>query len=115
MGDERMSDEGAFRDLADNYAFLKIESDKKISSLKRLVSFVYKENETLKERMKELESALCETCKDPRCEDSVVELLKQKVARLEMALADIAEGDCTCFEDDSCAACRAKKELRGGE
>jgi hypothetical protein len=28
-----MSDEGAFRDLADNYAFLKIESDKKIRRL----------------------------------------------------------------------------------
>jgi len=37
----------------------------------------------------ELESALCETCKDPRCEDSVVEHLKQKVARLEGALREI--------------------------
>ena len=36
-----------------------------------------------KNRIAELESALCETCKDPRCEDSFVEYLKQKVARLE--------------------------------
>jgi hypothetical protein len=70
----------------------------------------------------ELESALCETCKDPRCEDSrlayyVAKAIKagERIGRLEMALADIAEGDCTCFEDDSCAACIAKKELRGGE
>jgi hypothetical protein len=70
----------------------------------------------------ELESAICETCKDPACEDSrlayyVAKAMKagERIGRLEMALADIAEGDCTCFEDDSCAACRAKKELRGGE
>ena len=69
-----------------------------------------------------LESVLCETCKDPACEDSrlayyVTKAIKagERIGRLEMALADIAEGDCTCFEDDSCAACRAKKELRGGE
>lgn len=76
----------------------------------------------LMERVAELESALCETCGDPRCEDSriayyVTKAMKagERIGRLEMALADIAEGDCTCFEDDSCAACRAKKELRGGE
>lgn len=96
-----MSDEGAFRDLADNYAFLKIESDKKISSLKRLVSFVDKENETLKERMKELESILCETCKDPACEDSrlayyVTKAIKagERIGRLEKALMDIKEHKC---------------------
>ncbi len=44
---------------------------------------IYLINETLKERIAELESALCETCKDPACEDSVIEHLKQKVARLE--------------------------------
>jgi hypothetical protein len=37
----------------------------------------------LEKRNAELESALCETCKDPACEDSVIEYLKQKVARLE--------------------------------
>jgi len=74
------------------------------------------------DRIKEFESALCETCGDPACEDSrlayyVAKAIKagERIGRLEMALADIAVGDCTCFEDDSCAACIAKKELRGGE
>ena len=78
--------------------------------------------EALEKRNAELESVLCDTCKDPACEDSrlayyVAKAIKagERIGRLEMALADIAEGDCTCFEDDSCAACRAKKELRGGE
>jgi hypothetical protein len=77
--------------------------------------------EELEKRNAELESALCETCKDPSCEDSrlayyVTKAIKagERIGRLEMALADIAEGDCTCFEDDSCAVCIAKKELRGG-
>jgi hypothetical protein len=110
-----MSDEGAFRDLADNYAFLKIESDKKISSLKRQVSFVDKENERLKERTKELESALCETCKDPVCEDSQLGYWILKAQGYEKALREIADFDCVCSEYDFCPVCIAKKELRGGE
>jgi hypothetical protein len=70
-----------------------------------------------KDRIKELESALCETCKDPACEDSVVENLKQKVARLEKALREIAEadGECECqyVSGRFCPSCIAKKELRG--
>lgn len=48
-------------------------------------------------RIKELESALCETCGDPRCEDSVVEHLKQKVARLRAALEQIKKNSLECF------------------
>jgi hypothetical protein len=82
----------------------------------------WNENQEYIAELKQKNEALCETCKDPACEDSrlayyVTKAIKagERIGRLEMALADIAEGDCTCFEDDSCASCRAKKELRGGE
>jgi hypothetical protein len=55
-----------------------------------------------KARIKELESVLCETCKDPACEDSVIEHLKQKIARLENenARMRLLLSDCLdCFED----------------
>jgi hypothetical protein len=57
-----------------------------------------------KERIAELESALCETCKDPACEDSVVELLKQKVARLEKALGRIKAHTNITWIKDVCKA-----------
>jgi uncharacterized coiled-coil protein SlyX len=61
-------------------------------------------------RVAELEKALCETCKDPRCEDSVVEYLKQRIEKLEEALRDIADyDDCDC---DSCPSCIARTALR---
>ncbi len=93
-----------------------------IEALRINNSVLLEHQNELMERVAELESAICETCKDPACEDSrlayyVAKAIKagERIGRLEMALADIAEGDCTCFEDDSCASCRAKKELRGGE
>jgi hypothetical protein len=70
-----------------------------------------------KKRIAELESALCETCGEPRCEDSVVEHLKQKVARLEKALSHAYFGIrelksqfefCDCSDDpqdDICLHC----------
>jgi hypothetical protein len=65
----------------------------------------------LEKRIAELESAICETCKDSRCEDSVVEHLKQKVARLENALREIQENSIECF---TCSASfLAEKVLEG--
>jgi glycerol-3-phosphate cytidylyltransferase-like family protein len=74
----------------------------------------------LQSRIVELESALCETCKDPHCEDSVIEHLKQKVARYEKALREIAkaDGECDCtfmYGSRFCPSCIAKKALGGGE
>jgi hypothetical protein len=55
----------------------------------------------LMERVAGLESALCETCKDPACEDSrlayyVTKAIKagERIGRLEKALMDIKEHKC---------------------
>jgi chromosome segregation ATPase len=52
-------------------------------------------------RLAELESAICETCKDPRCEDSrlayyVTKAMKagERIGRLEKALKEIREHKC---------------------
>jgi hypothetical protein len=71
--------------------------------------------EELEKRNAELESALCETCKDPVCEDSQLGYWILKAQGYEKALREIADFDCVCSEYDFCPVCIAKKELRGGE
>jgi hypothetical protein len=61
-----------------------------------------------KKRIAELESALCETCKDPVCEDSQLGYWILKAQGYEKVLREIAEGtnkDTVCFA--------AKKALGG--
>jgi hypothetical protein len=115
MGDDRMI----------QYHLVKHERTVEWHSLEAVPNgmFVLKADaQALEKRISELESALCETCKDPRCEDSVVEHLKQKVARLEKALREIDSGISYCICDAYrsrgegeiiCNKCIAKKALEG--
>ena len=78
----------------------------------------WSEKLAIENRIAELESVLCETCKDPACEDSVVEHLKQKVARLEKALREIVDKEyalCYYCKQCDCVKCIAMKALGGGE
>jgi hypothetical protein len=49
------------------------------------------EAEALEKRVEELEAALCETCKDPRCEDSQIGYWILKAQGYEKALREIAK------------------------
>jgi hypothetical protein len=67
--------------------------------------------EELEKRNAELESALCETCKDPVCEDSQLGYWILKAQRYEKALREIREHKC-----GNCGAQNmADDALEGGE
>ena len=69
--------------------------------------------EALEKRLQELEAALCETCKDPVCEDSQIGYWILKAQMYENALRGVRENSLKCL---SCSASfLAEKALGGGE